>query len=114
MNVILGKNTNRRLVFDPETVIILTSTQPFTNQASRPLPVDNIEIWANANLSTQTYSYGGYAGIDSSGAGVLAGFKWVKIYNPDELTNSELDENDYLQIAIPLSYGVFLPLFNIK
>jgi hypothetical protein len=72
MNTILAKNTNRRLVFNPETDIILINTQPHTNQAVPPLPVENFEIWAYAVPANSTVSYGGYAGIDVSGAGVLA------------------------------------------
>jgi hypothetical protein len=89
MNSILAKNTNRRLIFNPETDIIITTTQPFSNQASHPLPVENFEIWAYAILSTQPYSYGGYAGIDVSGAGVLAGLKWSRLYDPDTLESGE-------------------------
>jgi len=92
MNTILAKNTNRRLLFDPETGIILTDTQPHTNSASLPLPVEGFEIWAHAVLSPYPYSYDGYGGLDSSGAGVLAGLKWRKIYDPDEITGAELQD----------------------
>lgn len=92
MNTILAKNTNRQLIFDPETGIILTETQPQTNSASLPLPVDGFEIWAHAVLSTYPYSYDGYGGLDASGAGVLAGLKWKKIYNPDEVTGADLKD----------------------
>lgn len=92
MNTILAKNTNRRLVFDPETGIILTETQPQTNSASLPLPLEGFEIWAHAVLSSYPYSYDGYGGLDASGAGVLAGLKWRKIYNPDEVSGAELKD----------------------
>ena len=90
MNTILAKNTNRRLVFNPETDILLVNTQPHSNQAVPPLPVENFEIWAYAIHTSYSVSYGGYAGIDGSGAGVLAGLKWTKLYNPDEITPAEL------------------------
>ncbi len=89
LNSILAKNTNRRLVFNPETDIIITNTQPFSNQASHPLPVENFEIWAYAVLSKQPYSYGGYAGLDVSGAGVLAGLQWASLYDPDTFGTGE-------------------------
>lgn len=92
MNTILAKNTNRRLVFNPETDIILINTQPHSNQAETPLPVENFEIWAYAVSGNDTVSYGGYAGIDVSGAGVLAGLKWTKLYDPDEITPAELTD----------------------
>lgn len=92
MNVILAKNTNRRLVFNPETDIIITDTQPHTNYASLPLPVEGFEIWAHAETSSYPYSYGGYGGLDVSGAGVLGGLQWLKIYDPDEVTGSELKD----------------------
>jgi hypothetical protein len=90
MNTILAKNTNRRLVFNPETDIVLTNSQPFSNQAVSPLPVENFEIWAYAIQTNYSISYGGYAGLDESGAGVLAGLKWTKLYDPDKLTSNEL------------------------
>ncbi len=90
MNTILAKNTNRRLVFDPETDIILTNSAPQSNSATPPLPTEGFEIWAYAVSSTLQVSYGGYASIDTSGAGVLAGLKWVRIYDTDNLTSDEL------------------------
>ncbi len=86
MNAILVKNTNRRLVFNPETDIILTNTQPQSDQAAPPLPVENFEIWAYAIYTNYSVSYGGYAGVDGSGAGVLAGLKWTRLYDPDAIT----------------------------
>lgn len=93
MNTILAKNTSRRLVFNPETDIILTSAQPQTNYAFPPLPVNGFEIWAHAIRTNFSISHNGYAGVDVSGAGVLAGLRWTRIYNPDSLTSAEL--NDY-------------------
>lgn len=93
MNTILAKNTSRRLVFNPETDIILTSTRPQTNYAFPPLPVTGFEIWAHAVYTNFPISHSGYAGVDVSGAGVLAGLRWTRIYNPDSLTSAEL--NDY-------------------
>jgi hypothetical protein len=90
MNTILAKNTSCRLVFNPETDIILTVAQPHSNQATLPLPVENFEIWAYAVQSNYQFSYGGYAGVDWSGAGVLAGLKWTRLYDPDELTPAQL------------------------
>ena len=85
MNAILSKNTSRRLVFDPETGIILTSTKPQTDSGTLPLPTEGFEIWAYAVQTSNTISYGGYAGMDKSGAGVLAGLKWTRLYDPDVL-----------------------------
>ena len=90
MNAILAKNTERQLVFDPTAGIILTNTQPHSNNASLPLPVDGFEIWAYAAPSPFQVSYGGYMGIDRSGAGVLAGLKWTKLYDPDQLKPDEV------------------------
>lgn len=90
MNFILAKNTSRRLMFNPETDIILTSTQPHSNQAAPPLPVEGFEIWAYAIHTDYLVSYGGYAGIDDGGAGVLAGLKWTKLYDPEALMPAEV------------------------
>jgi hypothetical protein len=90
MNFILQKNTNRRLVFDPESSIILTGTQPHSDSARPPLPVEGFEIWAYAVHTDYSTSYGGYAGLDVSGAGVLAGLKWTRLYDPDQLTKGQV------------------------
>ncbi len=101
MNVILGKNTSRGLVFDPETDIILTDTQPQSDSAVSPLPTEGFEIWAHAVQTTAATSYGGYGSMDMSGAGVLAGLHWTRIYNPDALTPDQV--LDYCtQISIML------------
>jgi hypothetical protein len=90
MNFILQKNTDRRLVFDPETGIVLTTTQPHSDWAPPPLPVDGFEIWAHVVRTGNTTSYGGYAGIDFSGAGVLGGLKWTRLYDPAQLTAAQV------------------------
>jgi hypothetical protein len=90
MNFILVKNTDRRLVFDPATDIILTSSQPQSNSATPPMPVEGFEIWAHAVHTDFPISYGGYASMDNSGAGVLAGLKWTKLYDPDQLKSTEM------------------------
>jgi len=92
MNAILAKNTNRRLAFNPETDIILVSFQPHTNSAMPPLPVGGFEIWAHAVKTSYAYSYGGYAGVDDGGAGVLAGLKWTKIYDPAHLSSGDVTD----------------------
>ena len=92
MNYILAKNTSRRLVFNPATDIILTSTQPHSNSSNPPLPVEGFEIWAHAVHTDFPVSYGGYAGMDDSGAGVLAGLKWTKLYDPDQLKSTEVKD----------------------
>ena len=92
MNAILTKNTNRRLLFDPETDIILTDIKPHSDSSLSPLPVDRFEIWAHAVPTRYAISHGGYAGLDTSGAGVLAGLKWTRIYNPAQLASTELTD----------------------
>jgi hypothetical protein len=92
MNFILAKNTDRHLVFNPATDIILTSTQPQSNSATPPMPVEGFEIWAHAVHTDFPISYGGYAGMDDSGAGVLAGLKWTKLYDPDQLKSTEVTD----------------------
>ncbi|RPH57457.1 MAG: hypothetical protein EHM81_11560, partial [Chloroflexi bacterium] len=101
MNTILAKNTERRLVFDPQTGIILTSTPPHTDSAPSPLPTEGFEIWVNAAHTDKPASFGGYGGMDISGAGVLAGLNWTRIYDPDTLAGSSIQ--DYcLQVNILL------------
>lgn len=90
MNTILSKNTQRRLVFDPQSGIILTATKPHSDSARPPLPTQGFEIWVHAIYTDKALSYGGYAGIDSSGAGVLAGLRWTRLYDPDQLTAEQV------------------------
>jgi hypothetical protein len=90
MNLILSKNTDRRLIFDPESSIILTSTKPQTDNAISPLPNSDFEVWAHAVFTNNTISFGGYVGMDISGAGVLAGLKWTRLYDPDNLTANQV------------------------
>lgn len=92
LNAILAKNTSRRLAFNPDIDIIITTSQPFSDQATAPLPVDGFEIWTYIVQSRYSYSYGGYAGVDTSGAAALAGMKWVKLYDPDKLSPDELKD----------------------
>lgn len=90
MNAILAKNTSRRFVFDPETGIILTGTKPQTDSARPPLPTEGFEVWAYAIHSDRNNSYGGYAGMDKSGAGVLAGLHWTRLYDPENLAAGDV------------------------
>ena len=92
MNAVLAKNTRRRLVFDPATGVISTPTQPQTDSAAPPLPTEGFEIWAHITKSNYVASYGGYAGLDKSGAGVLAGLYWLKIYDPDQLAPADVQD----------------------
>lgn len=123
MNFILSKNTVRRLVFNPDSDIILTPTQPQSDQAVPPLPVENFEIWAHAVPTEYSVSYGGYAGVNDNGAGVLAGLKWTRVYDPDRLT-SVADVIDYwtqinnmlheLAHVFGAGYGEYYNLANIQ
>jgi hypothetical protein len=92
LNVILAKNTVRRFVFDPETGLVLTASKPHTDSGSNPLPTDGFEIWVVAKYTDRALSYGGYAGMDKSGAGVLAGFNWTRIYDPETLTATQVSD----------------------
>ena len=92
LNFVLQKNTNRRLVFYPKSGIVLVSSQPHSDWASPPLPVEGFEIWVHAVHTSRPASYGGYAGIDFSGAGVLAGLKWTRLYDPDQLSAAQVQD----------------------
>lgn len=100
INYILSKNTDRELIFNPETDIILTKTKPQTDYATPPLPDDSYEVWAYAVLSNFApagvlRSYGGRVGIDVSGAAVLTDLKWAKIYDVARLIENIPDIEDY-------------------
>lgn len=95
MNHILQKNTNLRLIFNPETDIIYTHIKPYSSRFKGKLPTKDFEIWAHAILSDKNHSYDGYAHIDKSGAGALGELKWREIYNPDKLENNPYELGDY-------------------
>ncbi|GEM_PF-2903620 len=99
MNTILAHNTGLRLVFDPQADILLVTSKPHSDSAAPPLPEDGFEIWAHAVFTDFPYSYGGYAGIDRSGAGVLAGLRWTRLYDPDNLS-----ANGLMDYTIQLSH----------
>jgi hypothetical protein len=92
INYILAKNTTLQLVFNPDTDIIVTDVQLFSNSATPPLPTEGFDIWAQVIKSKQMVSYGGYGGLDTSGAGVLAGMRWVKLYDPLSLAQADLQD----------------------
>ncbi len=97
MNFILAKNTNRRLRFNPETDIILASEKPQSDSCSN-CPNDVYEIWSYITPREDInypYSYGGQASFDDSGAGVLDGLHWTKIYNPETLIPNSDETSDY-------------------
>ena len=96
MNTILAKNTNRELLFDPETGIIPTVIQPHTGSAG-VLPTSGFEVWSHVSPTTAEYPYsnGGYMSFDTSGAAALAGLKWQSLYDPDTLTAGTPQMRDY-------------------
>ncbi|MEO6513877.1 MAG: Ig-like domain-containing protein [Candidatus Saccharimonadales bacterium] len=97
MNAILAKNTNRHLSFDPASGIILTSTKPYSGSVVGPLPTQNYEVWAHVSPTDASYPYSnsGNMSFDSSGAAVLGGLKWLKLYDPDTLSADTPDMRDY-------------------
>lgn len=94
MNYILAKNTNRRFMFDPQTGLIATSTKPSSSAGGR-LPADGYEIWAEISSTSAPYSNGGFMSFDKSGAGVLAGLKWTRLYDRDALMPDTNESRDY-------------------
>lgn len=92
MNAILGKNTNRWLIFNPYTDIIFTDINPHDNQFGGQMPDYGFEIWAVVKQSQTGRSYGGYAGIDHTGAAALAGMFWTQVYNPTSFGSNPCDD----------------------
>ncbi len=96
MNYILAKNTTRQFTFDPETGITLTSTQPHTGSAG-VLPTTGFEVWSHVNKTAigETTSNSGFFSFDVSGAAVLAGMKWLQLYDRDVLVTNTPQLQDY-------------------
>ena len=96
INAVFAKQTTRRFAFDPDTGITITSTKPQTDWAGA-LPEAGYELWVHAVLSDNPAygTYGGYAGIDVSGAGVAAGLKWDAIHDPEALADGSRDLEQY-------------------
>ncbi len=102
LNFVLAKNTDRQLVFDPDTDIVAAPTKPETDSAKPPLPTDGFEIWAYAIPTTFSISYGGFASVDISGAGVLARLNWTRLYDPDQLATLAQAQDYTTQIDVML------------
>jgi hypothetical protein len=97
LNTILAKNTTRRLIFNPDTDIILTETTPQSNSccsAGATIPKNDFQLWAHVTPTTSTMSNGGFSSLNSDGSGVLAGLHWTRLYDPNALVTSN-DNDDY-------------------
>ena len=82
MNVVLAKNTDRRLEFDPQSGVLPATAEPHDNSHDGPLPSEGFDVWVHATYSgTPEYSTGGYCGINSGGELVIAGMKWGGVYS---------------------------------
>lgn len=87
MNVVLAKNTSRRLVYGG---YVPSMTAPHNDISPVPIPTDDFQIWVYIQPSgVPDYSTGGYIAVDSSGAGVIDGMLWGQIYHTDALDRSK-------------------------
>lgn len=77
LNAILFKNTDRLLVFEPQMGVIPASAAPHDNSHNGPLPSEDFDVWVYVTLGPWQ---SGYAGIDSSGAGVIS-TEWQAVYS---------------------------------
>jgi hypothetical protein len=75
--------------FDPQADISVVSADPFSGSFNGWMPDAGFELWVYATLTDQPAvgTYGGSAGVDSSGAGGARGVKWDQIHDPATLTN---------------------------
>lgn len=95
MNVILAKNTDRQLTFDPATGIIATTTSPFGGVVPS-IPTDGYEVWAHVSTSSYVISYGGYMAYgNGTGAAGLEDLHWSRIFDPDTIAPGTTDMRDY-------------------
>jgi len=74
---------------------MLTANKPHTDNCYGKVPTTGFEIWAHAQQSNNQISYGGYGGMDKSGAGILAGLNWDKIHNPNDLDEDHFNLKMY-------------------
>lgn len=97
LNVVFGKQTIRRFLFDPGTDITITPSPPHTGTFVGILPETGYEIWIYAVLTdVPSYgTYGGYMSVDQSGAGVATDLKWDRIHDPLLLTDGSDDLEQY-------------------
>lgn len=87
MNVVLAKNTSRRLVY---AGYVPSMTAPHNDISPVPIPTDDFPIWVYIQPSgVPDYSTGGYIAVDSSGAGVIDRMLWGQIYHTDALDRSK-------------------------
>jgi len=82
MNIILAKNTDRRLEYNPATGLIPSFDPPQDDTYSSPLPSDDFDVWVHAVYSgLPNYTTGGYIGVHSGGQMVLAGMRWGGVHS---------------------------------
>lgn len=87
MNVVLAKNTTRRLVYGG---YVPAMTKPHDETYPTEIPTGEFPIWAYIQPSgLPDYSTSGNVSIDSSGAGVLDGMLWGQVYHTDALDRSK-------------------------
>jgi len=87
MNIVLAKNTSRRLVYGG---YVPSMTAPHDDIGPVPIPTDDFQLWVYIQPSgVPDYSTGGYIAVDSSGAGVIDGMLWGQVYHTDALDRSK-------------------------
>ena len=112
MNKILAKNTNRRLVFDPESGVVVTKDKDAVLTGSEPLiggmsRQTGFEIWAHVSTSyTLASGFDETIRTAPSGAVILTG-AWGRIYDPVDLTTggNSYDQNQYFRQIEGLLHG---------
>ena len=97
LQTIWHRESLRRLTFNPATDISIVSSSPFSGSCPPPLPEYGFEVWAYADWSNGSIygSYGGYASLDTTGAGGAAGMHWTQIYDPSTLAAGSTELYEY-------------------
>lgn len=97
LQTIWHRESLRRLTFNPATDISIVSSSPFSGSCAPPLPEYGFEVWAYADWSNGSIygSYGGSAGLDTTGAGGATGMHWTQIYDPSTLVAGSTELYEY-------------------
>lgn len=99
MNIVLAKNTTRRVSFNPTTGIVLTTEVPYSSSCcasglTMPRHDFTVMVHIQKTLNGATITSGGSTALHSDGSGVISGMRWPKIHDASTLSTA-LEHGDY-------------------
>jgi hypothetical protein len=90
--------TGRRFVFEAADGVVVTDVPPMSGwccPGGEPLPEEGFEIWVRARFAGAGESGGGTMSMDTSGAGVAAGLRWMDVWDVTALAPGSPQLEDF-------------------